>query len=418
MMFISMVATIFAFYLNAKVGTLLLWIAVFYILFLQKGTLVVKLLNAVIYSAPFYPFSFWGTHERLSVCTLLVLLLYAYMTVDVYKRGSRVTLRTGLMLFLWICFLILYVVSILNSLDRVEALLNTYQLVILGYTFYIIPAWIKQEKNKVDTEELIKFFATGVCAVATGIYIQFFAYQFAGITLGEVFTYGSRRIFNLYIYAKSVVSMYISLGLTFFYFQLVEKGKINSIVVLGYLFGALVLNNSRTGLASFFICAVVYTIISFKKAVANVRALSILIIFMVAGLYVVQIMLESRTGLTSIADDNGRSDLIFNALKVLPSNFVFGIGGSARDYAMTLMGITVHNFAIAYLVQFGCIGGALIDYMLFSSVWSATGKYRFYALAALVGGMFFANWQNAVFVIPVFVIAAISSANADGGNTK
>lgn len=371
MTFIALTVTIVAYLINIKVGTVLAMLGILYILLSDKKPFTAKLIKAIVYSAPFYVFSFWGTHYRFSMCTLLSLLLCVILTVTLFKRGAKINRSAFFLLVLLALFFLSYSISAFGSKDMMETLANTFQLLILGYLIFIIQATRKVEllSANIDTEELMNIFAIGVCAIAMGIYIQFALYQWGGIRLGEVFIYGSgRKVFNLYVYAKSALSLYLAIGLIYYYIKLFRKFKLNNIVIIIFILGAIVLNNSRTGLASFAISAILYTIVHFRKAIRSVKITAMLIILAAAAFCIIQMMLLSRTGLDGIADDNGRFDLIFIALKMLPQHIVIGIGGSAADYAATEMGITVHNFIVAFLIQFGCIGGFCRCYFTFNNM--------------------------------------------------
>ena len=71
---------------------------------------------------------------------------------------------------------------------------------------------------------------------------------------------------------------------------------------------------------------------------------------------------------------------------------------------MSSIGITVHNFFMAYLVQFGVFGGLAVNSLLIAPVFSPKNKYWYYLCCVVLGGMLFANWHNALYIMPVYIL--------------
>ena len=114
-------------------------------------------------------------------------------------------------------------------------------------------------------------------------------------------------------------------------------------------------------------------------------------------------MLASRSNLDGFVDDNGRFETIVEALRLLPKYIFAGIGGCALDYTLSSMGVSVHNFFVAYLIQFGVFGGLAVNLLLLSPVFELKNRYWYLLACVILGGMFFANWHNVLYVVPLYL---------------
>lgn len=413
-----MAALVVAYMLNTKVGALLLVLATAYYLFFKKGTIYERLLRIIVFSAPYYNFSIWGDRQRFSVCIVTSAVLCVLLTISWLRRKTRCGAETVYRCLLFLVFLTFYALSIIFVQAPVETFFITYQLVILAYLLVIIPACRNRELKNIDTDELVKIFVAGTCGLVIALYIQYAA-DMVGIPLGEIYRYNTgRSIYNLFFYAKSVLSMYISIGLLYFFIDYINRKKITDIIWMILFVGAFLINNSRTGLASFALSAMLYCVMNSKKIFGSIRVTAILVLAAAVGLYVIQFMLESRTNLTGFADDNGRLETIVDALKILPDYLFSGIGGSAADYQKTSLGITPHNFFIAYLVQFGLLGGLAVNTLLLAPLFSQKKNNWFYLCCIITGGMLFANWHNCVFILPVYIFALLDKRKTNAVSPK
>ena len=222
--------------------------------------------------------------------------------------------------------------------------------------------------------------------------------------LGEIYEYNSNRvIYNVFFYSKSVLSLYLAVGLLYYFMGYINNKRISSLIWMGVLAGAILLNNSRTGLVCFAVCAGLYCIRNARKVVGSIRVTAMLILIGTVGLYIIQLMLASRSSLKGFADDNGRFETILEALRLLPSYVFSGIGGSAEDYTLSSMGISVHNFFVAYLIQFGVFGGLAVNALLLSPVFERKSSHWYLLVCVILGGMLFANWHNVLYVVPLYL---------------
>ena len=114
--------------------------------------------------------------------------------------------------------------------------------------------------------------------------------------------------------------------------------------------------------------------------------------------------------------DNGRFETILEALRLLPSYVFSGIGGSAADYTLSSMGVSVHNFFVAYLIQFGVFGGLVVNTLLLSPVFEPKNKHWYLLVCVVLGGMLFANWHNVLYVVPLYLFFLLE--NRSGCNQK
>lgn len=401
---IMMVVTAVAFLINPRLGALLLLLAAGYFMLTEKGSLYARLLKVIVYSSAYYTFDIFGGRQRLSVCIAAVAVLCVLLTFNMLKRGAKVSVCSACKLIALIVFLGAYGLSICTSHDLMETVFATYHLVLLAYLIFIIPVAKNEELMLVDTESLLKVYIRGICAVAITLFIQYGAKTILGISLGEVYEFNSDRvIYNVYFYSKSVLSLYLAVGLLYYFVEYINNKRFFALIWMGVFTGAILINNSRTGLMCFAVCAGLYCIRNIKKIVRSIRVTAMLILVGAVGLYIVQLMLASRSSLKGFADDNGRFETIIEALRLLPRYIFSGIGGSAADYTMSSMGVSVHNFFVAYLVQFGIFGGLAVNALLLSPVFDAKNRYWYLLICVILGGMLFANWHNALYVVPLYL---------------
>jgi len=401
---IMMVVTAVAFLINPRLGALLLLLAAGYFMLTEKGSLYARLLKVIVYSSAYYTFDIFGGRQRLSVCIAAVAVLCVLLTFNMLKRGAKVSVYSACKLIALIVFFGAYGLSIWTSHDLMETVFATYHLVLLAYLIFIIPVAKNEELMLVDTESLLKVYIRGICAVAITLFIQYGAKTILGISLGEVYEFNSDRvIYNVYFYSKSVLSLYLAVGLLYYFVEYINNKRFFALIWMGVFTGAILINNSRTGLMCFAVCAGLYCIRNIKKIVRSIRVTAMLILIGAVGLYIVQLMLASRSSLKGFADDNGRFETIIEALRLLPGYIFSGIGGSAADYTMSSMGVSVHNFFVAYLVQFGIFGGLAVNALLLSPVFDAKNRYWYLLICVILGGMLFANWHNALYVVPLYL---------------
>lgn len=412
MSLIMMVVTAVAFLINPRLGALLLLLAAGYFMLTEKGSLYARLLKVIVYSSAYYTFDIFGGRQRLSVCIAAVAVLCVLLTFNMLKRGAKVSVCSACKLIALIVFLGAYGLSIWTSHDLMETVFATYHLVLLAYLIFIIPVAKNEELMLVDTESLLKVYIRGICAVAITLFIQYGAKTILGISLGEVYEFNSDRvIYNVYFYSKSVLSLYLAVGLLYYFVEYINNKRFFALIWMGVFTGAILINNSRTGLMCFAVCAGLYCIRNIKKIVRSIRVTAMLILIGAVGLYIVQLMLASRSSLKGFADDNGRFETIIEALRLLPGYIFSGIGGSAADYTMSSMGVSVHNFFVAYLVQFGIFGGLAVNALLLSPVFDAKNRYWYLLICVILGGMLFANWHNALYVVPLYLFFLLEGRN-------
>ena len=412
MSLIMMVVTAVAFLINPRLGALLLLLAAGYFMLTEKGSLYARLLKVIVYSSAYYTFDIFGGRQRLSVCIAAVAVLCVLLTFNMLKRGAKVSVCSACKLIALIVFLGAYGLSIWTSHDLMETVFATYHLVLLAYLIFIIPVAKNEELMLVDTESLLKVYIRGICAVAITLFIQYGAKTILGISLGEVYEFNSDRvIYNVYFYSKSVLSLYLAVGLLYYFVEYINNKRFFALIWMGVFTGAILINNSRTGLMCFAVCAGLYCIRNVKKIVRSIRVTAMLILIGAVGLYIVQLMLASRSSLKGFADDNGRFETIIEALRLLPGYICSGIGGSAADYTMSSMGVSVHNFFVAYLVQFGIFGGLAVNALLLSPVFDAKNRYWYLLICVILGGMLFANWHNALYVVPLYLFFLLEGRN-------
>lgn len=411
-----MVVTAVAYLINSRLGALLLLFAAAYYMFATKGSIYERLLNLIVYSTPYYSFGIFGDRQRLSMCIVAVMILCVLLTFRALRKRTKFNAGATGKLLLFLIFLVAYCVSVrFGSYAQKETVFITYQLVVLAYLTFIISISKNEALRDVNTESLMKLFIRGICAVAITLYIQYGVHFLFGFRLGEIYQYNSGRvIYNVYFYAKSVLSLYFAVGMLYYFIEYVNKKRFADLIWLVLLAGTFLMNNSRTGLGCFAICAALYCLRNFKQTVRSVKVVAMLILVGIAGLYIIQFMMESRTRLAGITDDNGRTEQIVAAFKVLPNYIFSGIGGSELDYRMSSIGITVHNFFMAYLVQFGVFGGLAVNLLLISPIFSPKNQYWYYLCCVVIGGMLFANWHNVLYIVPVYILFLLEDGKQQG----
>lgn len=401
---ILMTMTAVIFLLNSRLGALLLLLAAAYYMLATKGSIYERLLKVIVYSSAYYTFDIFGGRQRLSVCIVSIAALCVLLTFNMLKRGAKVSVSAACKLIALIVFLGAYGLSVWTSHDSMDTIFATYHLVLLAYLVFIIPVAREEEFMQTDTEALLKIYIQGICAVVIALYIQYGANTWMGISLGEVYEYNSDRvIYNVYFYSKSVLSLYFAVGMLHFFIKYVNEKRLWMLVWLGIFAGAILINNSRTGLVCFAICAGLYCLRNGKKIGSSIRVTVMLVLVCAVGLYVMRLMLASRSSLDGFADDNGRFETIVEAVRLMPQYIFNGIGGSAVDYTQSSMGVAVHNFFVAYLVQFGLFGGLAVNSLLLTPVFDPRNQYWYFLLCVILGGMLFANWHNVLYVVPLYL---------------
>ena len=399
-----MVVTATVYLINSRLGALLLLCAAVYFMFATKDGFYEKLLKVIVYSTAYYTFDIFGGRQRLSLCIVAIAVLCVLLTFNMLKRGARVSTGAAIKLIAMLIFFSAYFLSVFGSYDSIETVFSTYHLLLLAYLIFIIPVAKDEELMQTDSETLMKVYIKGVCAVVITLYVQYGAKTFFGISLGEVYEYNSDRvIYNVYFYSKSVLSLYLAVGMIHYFIEYVNSKYFSSLIWLVLFAGGILINNSRTGLACFAACAGVYCVRNAKKIVSSIRVTAMLILVSAVGLYIVQLMLASRSNLDGFVDDNGRFETIVEALRLLPKYIFAGIGGCALDYTLSSMGVSVHNFFVAYLIQFGVFGGLAVNLLLLSPVFELKNRYWYLLACVILGGMFFANWHNVLYVVPLYL---------------
>ena len=410
---LAMSVTAVAYLVNARLGALLLLAAAAYYMATTKGSIYVRLLKVIVYSSAYYTFDIFGGRQRLSLCIVCIAALCILLTLSMLRRGARVSSGSAIKLILLLFFVVAYVLSVVGSYIPKETVFATYHLVLLAYLVFIIPVTRQNELRGVDVPALMTLFIRGVCAVTLALYVQYVAKSALGITLGEVYEYNSDRvIFNVYFYSKSVLSLYIAAGMLFYFMEFINKKQLSAVMWLGLFAGGTLINNSRTGLVCFAVCAGLYCLRNPRKIISSIRVTIVLILAVAVGLYIIQLMLASRDNLEGFADDNGRIETIIEAFRLLPQYIFAGIGGSATDYLVSSMGVSVHNFFVAYLVQFGVFGGLSVNALLISPVLDMKNRHWELLCCVILGGMFFANWHNVLYVVPLYLCHLLESRKA------
>ena len=399
-----MVLTAVTYLSSSRLGALLLLLAAAYYMLATKGSIYERLLKVIVYSSAYYTFDIFGGRQRLSLCIIAIAFLCVLLTFNMLKRGAQVSVGAAIRLIAILVFVTAYFLSVLGSYDPMETIFATYHLVLLAYMIFIIPVSKNEELSGIDTTGLMKIYIRGICAVAITLYIQYGAHTFLRISLGEVYEFNSDRvIYNVYFFSKSVVSLYLAVGMLYYFIEYVNSKRFSALIWMGLFAGAILINNSRTGLACFAVCAGLYCIRNAKKIVSNIRVTAMLVLIGAVGLYIVQLMLASRSSLEGFADDNGRFETIIEALRLLPQYMFFGIGGSATDYTLSSMGVSVHNFFVAYLIQFGIFGGLAVNSLLLSPVLDLKNRHWYLLSCVVLGGMLFANWHNVLYIVPLYL---------------
>lgn len=414
---IVMVVTAVTFLINSRLGALLLLLAAAYFMLATKGSIYERLLKVIVYASAYYTFDIFGGRQRLSVCIVSIAVLCVLLTFNMLKRGAKVSVSSACKLIALIVFLGAYGLSVWSSYDSMETVFATYHLVLLAYLIFIIPVGKNEELMQTDTEALMKVYIQGVCAVTIALYIQYGANTILGISLGEVYEYNSDRvIYNVYFYSKSVLSLYLGVGMLYYFIEYINNKRFSALIWMGLFAGAILINNSRTGIMCFAVCAGLYCIRNARKIVSSIRVTAMLILIGAVGLYIVQLMLASRSSLEGFADDNGRFETIIEALRLLPQYIFSGIGGSATDYTLSSMGVSVHNFFVAYLIQFGVFGGFAVNSLLLSPAFALKNRHWYLLSCVILGGMLFANWHNVLYVVPLYLFFLLE--NRSGCNQK
>lgn len=412
MYFCITLINILLFFFRPYIATVFLYLVTGYMLLVKKGGQKEKILECMVYTTPFYYFSLWGRIQRVSMCMSMALLLLILLVYAAIRNRWSLLKQEAILLEVGFIATVLYGVSLVCSRAPGEVLLDTYQLMLLIWLMVFVGIASRKQRIAVDAEMLFDKCSIGICAVAASVYIQFFLHQYFGVTVGQIFVWGggSRVIYNSIYVAKSVLSLYLAIGMLYYFIKLFTEIKMSYVLRIVFIGGAVLLNNSRTGLMCFMVVAAAYALFHMKTMMKNLKIICFTLLGIVAAIYVVQSMLASRTSLAGFVDDNGRFDLVWRALVELRNNVVIGIGGAGADYSAIFGSeVPIHNAVVQYMIQFGAVAGFLIAGLFLYWFVNSTGNWKYYLGIAFLGGMLVANWQNALFIYPVIVLSIIGS---------
>ena len=186
-----------------------------------------------------------------------------------------------------------------------------------------------------------------------------------------------------------------------------------SLINMVFVFAAMVLNSSRTGML---MALVVVGLICFTQILESPSLGKILITVtgIVGASYGVNYMTSKRASLDGFLDANGRTTTWINGLKIWThdlKNFLIGEGFSGGMWN----GITkTHNFAIQTVAQCGVIVGVIV-LGLFAVYFfrNKHNKYIYLPLFIVLSGMLVTDFYANAFATIILILVDIYGAKMD-----
>ena len=232
--FIITFINIIAFYFNPIVGMIIEYLVLAYILFFKKKSLVERLLECIIYSVPFYYYSFSGNVQRLSPSIILLIILLLVLISKSMRKKLKLTYNRIFLLLSVFLITILYSINVYYSSETPQLIIDTYQLIVEIWLIVVIRLLSEESLLKSSIEDLVNKYFMGLLAVAASIYLQFALYRYLGLQVGFLFVWGqgSRIIFNSIYIAKSILSLYLSVGMTYYFIKMFDKVTIKRLFII------------------------------------------------------------------------------------------------------------------------------------------------------------------------------------------
>ena len=248
---------------------------------------------------------------------------------------------------------------------------------------------------------------TNICvATAIAMLVQFCFYFFAHQEIGIVhFTGGGRVAYFALFRGASILPIYMGIGIIFLFIECLDKQiKFERLAKIGFIFGAVVLNTSRTAL---FMIMFVLAMVCMKYLV---KRFSIKGVFMtVLGFVLIYLgidyILTLRSGLSSFVDPAGRMLTYENGMRIWLVNFKNFLLGEGF-YADRWIGITKpHNVIIQTLAQNGFIVATIVFFMIVNYLWdNRNNPYIFLVLFVIATGMLVTDFYANAFTTVIFML--------------
>ena len=401
-----------------------LWIGL--IFFNKNENFINKIIKCMILSAPIYGISILGDklNHLISFSMLFIVGYSIYIFKLLYENNKKNLLK--LINISLPIIIILLIGSFFTINDKITGILRIVQTLIV--IIPIIGTFYAKKNIKFDKNTLIDFelyFNHSISATVLLIIFQCVMHKTFGISLGYIFAYTHRVIYNGLCNAASVISIFIGQGIIYNYYKIIN-GKFKKeylFRILLFLVG-IIINTSRTGIVG---AVIVCFIMTLKKAnIKNNTTKNKKIVFLpIIGFIAISLlyfMLASKLGrneLTNAFSLNGRLETYeygFSKIFSTASTFIFGNG---LDPSIYYDGHLPHNIFIESLMEIGIIGTLLITFVyskILLRIKNTLGKYYF--INIIICCMFITGFLSIQMYTIIFIYSIIMDCVIKQESTK
>ncbi len=369
---------------------------------------VETIIDLLILSLPLHSISIFGTYINHIFSWPIILLTFIsfYNINTIIKKHIKFSMLS-LALFIISC-VILFISNILMG-DFSIGLIKICQILLMAIpiiTTFLCKNEIILEVNSDYWEKIIYKIKNVILAVAIGVLIQYIFYNLFNINLGNITIFPNREIYDLFFYAYSVLSLFLSLGIIILTNNLLKNFKLIDLLQIFIILIAIILNSSRTGLMSGIITIFIMLNIKIKN-IKKKQKLFFNIGFLAIAIGVVFIFLLHRNELTNFFDNNARFstyghglELIFTSIKV----FFLGNGLNTNNY----IEILPHNLILETWVTCGILFTAIVMFaIVYLLYYLKNTQYKFLIYDILIGSMFITCFQGNPFTTILCMLAII-----------
>lgn len=408
MFFLYELIIVITYLLNGYLGFISFIGIATHIFFKNQKKYFETIIDLLILSLPLHSISILGTYVNHIFSWPIILLTFIsfYNINTIIKRHIKCSILS-LTLFIISC-VILFISNMLMG-DFSIGLIKICQILLMAIpiiTTFLCKNEIILEVNSDYWEKIIYKIKDVILAVAIGVLIQYIFYNLFYINLGNITIFPNRKIYDLFFYAYSVLSLFLSLGIIILANSLLKSFKLIDLLQIFIILIAIILNSSRTGLMSGIITIFIMLNIKIKN-IKKKRKLFFNIGFLAIAIGIVFIFLLHRNELTNFFDNNARFSTYGNGLELIFTNikvFFIGNGLNINNY----IEILPHNFILETWVTCGILFTVIVMFAIVYLLYNLKNtQYKFLIYDILIGSMFITCFQGNPFTTILCMLAII-----------
>lgn len=397
--------------LYPTLGFILSLLLYIFFLFQKENTFEEKIINCLIVSSPFYAISIIGYKlpHIISFTYIFLLVLILYIVLNIIRRKYPFPKKTC---YISIVVLILLIIgSVFFEEKKIEGLFRVFQTL----TILIPPLLVYEEKEHIaknvrhfQIEKFLELIDNSIIAVSISIVIQYILFHYFGNSIGVIYQYPNRIIFNSIFSAASIITVFLGNGVILNYKRLLDKVSIGKILKIALYLLAILLNTSRTGIAGIFIVCTMITIESFikEKKFRNKKFILSIVFILILIIYVFIFSFYGRKELNNIFSLNGRLfTYSYGISKIFSSakSFLIGNGLVITNYSD---GQLPHNFILETLLEMGIINLIIMLILLYKLLkYLNKSRCKYIIWNILICCMFITGFHS----IPLYTIYIVLS---------